>query len=595
MEAVILNSGVGSRMADITKDKPKCMIKLCGEETIFERQIRILSECGIKRFVVTTGPFREQLYETADRFPDLQFQFVHNWDYRTTNYIVSLNYAAQYLNDDVLLLHGDLVFNRALVQKMINYSRESLCLYNDTIELPKKDFKGRFKNGMLKEVSVEIFDRDCFAFQPMYKLCKNDMQQWLKKISEYTADGKVGVYAEAALNDILNQIHIYGMSYKDDYINEIDNMNDYKKVSGEIVNFDFKEQKIIFTDDYLSVLGKYIRKDEDVFLVCGKNVLRIVEKELCVLNCRFTVFSDFTPNPNFDDIKKGAELLKKSQCKKIVSIGGGSTVDTAKTINLLYAAKSEEDVFAGRLCRQCLFHIAIPTTAGSGSESTQFAAVYVNNKKLSIEHSLIIPNMAVYDYHFLKYLPDYQKKSAMADALCQAIESYWAKGATKLSKLYSIECIELIAEYYKAYLEEDAAAARKIMKASSLSGKAINISKTTAPHAMSYMLTSIYGISHGHSAAICLVPCWRLLYEKSFCDEELRKILYELAAELKQKNIPESIDFIGEIISDFNFPRVNIKKDDLEILSSSVNEKRMSNNPVCFKKEEIYKIYAELD
>lgn len=238
MKAIIFNSGLGSRMAGLTKNNPKCMVKLYNGETIFERQIRILSDCGIKNFIITTGPFKEQLYEVADKFKNLNFQFVANDDYENTNYIVSMNKASTYLDDDVLLLHGDLVFNKNLVIKLLDNENSSVCLYNEEKILPRKDFKGRFKDNKLLEVSVNIFDSDCYAFQPLYKLDKKTLQLWKEKVAEFIKNGNVQVYAENALNEILDKLNIQGMSYKNDYIDEIDNENDYKRVSNEIKNFD---------------------------------------------------------------------------------------------------------------------------------------------------------------------------------------------------------------------------------------------------------------------------------------------------------------------------------------------------------------------
>lgn len=240
MKAIIFNSGLGSRMVGLTEKNPKCMVKLYNGETIFERQIRILSECGIKDFIVTTGPFKEQLYEVADKFKELNFQFVANDDYKNTNYIVSMNNANEYLDDDVLLLHGDLVFNKNLVVKLLNNKNKSVCLYNEEKKLPEKDFKGRFKDNKLLEVSVNIFDNDCYAFQPLYKLEKKDLQLWKDKVSEFVENGNVKVYAENALNEVTDRLNIVGMSYKDDYIDEIDNEEDYIRVSAEIKEFDYK-------------------------------------------------------------------------------------------------------------------------------------------------------------------------------------------------------------------------------------------------------------------------------------------------------------------------------------------------------------------
>ena len=217
------------------------MVKLYNGETIFERQIRILSECGIKDFIVTTGPFKEQLEEIVNKYSDLNFRFVDNPKYKTTNYIVSMNYAYKFIDDDMLLLHGDLVFNKNLVIKLLNNKNQSVCLFNEIKELPEKDFKGRFKNNILKEVSINIFDKDCFAFQPLYKLSKDDITKWKNKVKDFVDNGIVNVYAENSLNEIVDEINIYGMSYKDDYIDEIDNEQDYIRVSNEIKYFDFRE------------------------------------------------------------------------------------------------------------------------------------------------------------------------------------------------------------------------------------------------------------------------------------------------------------------------------------------------------------------
>lgn len=238
MKAIIFNSGIGNRMGNLTKDKPKCLLKLYNGETIFERQIRILSQCGIKEFIVTTGYGKEQLIEITNKYPNLKFTFVYNPEYMNSNYIVSMNYAYDYLDDDILLLHGDVVFNVELVEKILKDKRKSLCLFNETKPLPDKDFKGRFVNNILKEVSISIFEDNCYAFQPLYKLSKDDILKWKNKVLEFVNKGEVNVYAENALNEITDEISIYGMSYKDDYIEEIDNEEDYNRVSLEIEAFD---------------------------------------------------------------------------------------------------------------------------------------------------------------------------------------------------------------------------------------------------------------------------------------------------------------------------------------------------------------------
>ncbi|MBR6690027.1 MAG: NTP transferase domain-containing protein [Bacilli bacterium] len=241
MKAIIFNSGLGKRMGDFTNTHHKSMAVLNNGETIFERQIRILGENGINEFIVTTGPFKEQIESVSKKFPEYKFTFVENPIYDKTNYIYSMFLASEHLNDDFLLLHGDLVFDTGLVKDMLEDDRKSLCLINEEKALPEKDFKGRIEDGKLREVSINIFDADCFAFQPLYKLCKKDLLSWVKQVANFVKEGTTGVYAENALNTILKDMNIYAKSYSNNYIDEIDNLDDYARVTREIEEFDNKK------------------------------------------------------------------------------------------------------------------------------------------------------------------------------------------------------------------------------------------------------------------------------------------------------------------------------------------------------------------
>jgi len=119
MKVLILNSGAGSRLKEITSDKPKCLVELYNGETILERQVRLLSKHGFKKFIITTGPFEEKIKEKLkNNFDDLDITYVQNERYRETNYIYSMYLAGPQFNDDILLLHGDLVFDEPLIEKI---------------------------------------------------------------------------------------------------------------------------------------------------------------------------------------------------------------------------------------------------------------------------------------------------------------------------------------------------------------------------------------------------------------------------------------------------------------------------------------------
>lgn len=238
MKAVIFNSGLGHRMGDVTKTHHKSMTQLKNGETIFHRQIRLLGAEGVKEFVVTTGPFEEQLKEEAAKFPELKFTFVRNAVYDKTNYIYSMYLAREEMNDDLLFLHGDLVFNRKLVHDVLNCEDKNTATVNFKKALPEKDFKGRVRDGKVIEVSIKIFDEDCFAFQPFYKMEKATASAWIGKVVEFIHKGEDKCYAENALNEIFHALNIRAFSYENYYIDEIDNMDDYARVTEEILPFD---------------------------------------------------------------------------------------------------------------------------------------------------------------------------------------------------------------------------------------------------------------------------------------------------------------------------------------------------------------------
>ena len=244
MKAIIFNSGLGNRMGEFTEKNHKSMARLKNGETILHRQIRLLSAEGIKDFIITTGPFEDQLKAEAAEFPELNFTFVRNDIYDKTNYIYSMYLARKHMDDDMVFLHGDLVFNRKLVHDVLTCEEKNTATVNFKKALPEKDFKGRVDDGKVIEVSIHIFDEDCFAFQPFYKLDKATVAAWIGKVVEFIHDGVDKCYAENALNEIFSALNIRAFSYEDYYVDEIDNLDDYARVTADILPFDEADAKI---------------------------------------------------------------------------------------------------------------------------------------------------------------------------------------------------------------------------------------------------------------------------------------------------------------------------------------------------------------
>ena len=281
-------------------------------------------------------------------------------------------------------------------------------------------------------------------------------------------------------------------------------------------------------------------------------------------------FSGFTSNPLYEDVLAGVNVFLKNKCGFIVAIGGGSSIDAAKGVK--YYGRFDVPI------------MAVPTTSGTGSEATHFAVVYKDGEKQSIADERLLPDYVVLKPSLLKTLPVYQKKCTMLDALCQAIESWWSKKATPESVGYSKEAINLIINNMDGYLKNEDAGNKNMLFASHLAGKAINITTTTAPHAMCYKLTSLYGLPHGHAAALCLPKVWRRM--GGFDD---------IARALDKPDHTEAILFFEATLRELDIlPPKNVSENDLDVLTNSVNAQRLQNNPVDFDKNIIKILYKEI-
>lgn len=232
MKAIILNSGIGKRMGELTQNKPKCLIELINSETILQRQLRILQEHGITNIIITTGPYRDQiLNHIEENFFGLNIKYVHNPLYDKTNYIYSMNLIRRDLIDeDIILLHGDLVFEDKVLEKLLNSKKINSVLVNKETSLPRKDFKGRIEGGKVKEISIDIFDSNCYLLMPLYKFNRKDFLLWLDKIYIFINRNKCNVYAEEALNEILDEIILSCTYYENELCGEIDTLEDLAKI-----------------------------------------------------------------------------------------------------------------------------------------------------------------------------------------------------------------------------------------------------------------------------------------------------------------------------------------------------------------------------
>lgn len=275
-----------------------------------------------------------------------------------------------------------------------------------------------------------------------------------------------------------------------------------------------REPAVYFGAGKLCLLPTILAKKRirRVLLVSGKCAYAGsgAEKRLSSFASQFQVtrFSEFTTNPSLAEVDLTARIIKKTRSEAVVAIGGGTALDIAKAAALLAA---QENSVADQLDtrrplrrRECLL-ILVPTTAGSGSEVTSFSVIYVEGTKKSLDDPLLLADYVIVDPDLTATLPAKIAASAGLDALCQAIESLWSVRSTAESRRIAARALRLVVKHIEKFCSERSPVDRLGMaRAAHLAGKAINLTRTTAPHAISYALTTMFGIPHGHSCALTL-------------------------------------------------------------------------------------------
>lgn len=319
-------------------------------------------------------------------------------------------------------------------------------------------------------------------------------------------------------------------------------------------------------------------------------------------------FSDFDVNPKIEDAERGVALALEEGVDLIVGVGGGSVMDMAKLIKAFYLApEKSKELAKGELAMSDpeIPMILIPTTAGSGSEATHFAVVYIGPDKYSLASQLLLPEAYILDGSLVASASPYQIACNCLDALAQAIESAWAVGSTDQSREYSFRAVSLCTKYLKEALAPDASAEafQGMMEAANLAGQAINISKTTSAHAWSYAITSHYGIPHGHAVWLTLPRIFQI--HATACAatvtdprgaEHLKSIMSRLMHILGIGSSEDSASclksYLNEIKVESDMAKIGAyTSKQREFLSNQVNMQRMSNNPVGLTRMSVNQIF----
>jgi alcohol dehydrogenase len=337
-------------------------------------------------------------------------------------------------------------------------------------------------------------------------------------------------------------------------------------------------------------------------LVCGKRSFEasgaaVILPQLADLG-EVRRWDDFRPNTDADDLADGLDVLRGFEPDLILGVGGGSAMDMAKLLAAYATTQGDvrEVIEAGtRIEARGPQLVLVPTTSGSGSEATHFAVVYVGQQKHSIAGPAMRPDRVVLDPQLSRSGSSYQRATSGIDAVCQAIESLWATGATDDSRRFARAALGLLLDDLDAFVHDPSEGnAGPVCLGSHLAGRAIDISRTTAAHALSYGFTKRHGISHGHAAALTLGPFIEV-HAAAGADlqpgtnaEDHGEVMREIVTVLGATDGPSAAErfraWMDRLGLEPSLQRLGVA-DDLDALAQGVNLERLGNNPVAFDAE----------
>ncbi|MEM7163962.1 MAG: phosphonoacetaldehyde reductase [Planctomycetota bacterium] len=339
----------------------------------------------------------------------------------------------------------------------------------------------------------------------------------------------------------------------------------------------------------------FLVSGDDSFANCG--AAEIVQE--CLAPYTVQHLQGLGENPTVEQVQRGLDLWRAHPCDAIVAVGGGTVMDTAKLINA-FAAPAGATVVDVReaitdptpITAAAVPLIAAPTTAGSGSEATHFAVIYDGHTKHSIADECMRPDVAVIDPLLTESMARPLTAVTGLDALCQGIESMWSVNATETSLAIAREAVSLAFEHLPiAYSIGNRDAREAMARAAHLAGRAIDITKTTASHAISYALTSRHGVPHGHAVALSLGTVLLYNYGVSALDvtdprgaRAVRGRIGDICKQLGARDVTAAREKLTVLLETLNLPthlhELGITSNSqLRQLVDNVNTERLANNP----------------
>lgn len=355
-------------------------------------------------------------------------------------------------------------------------------------------------------------------------------------------------------------------------------------------------------------LGKKALIVTDPMMVKLGNVAK-VEAALDKQNVEHEVFDGITGEPTDVMVREGVNKYKESNCDFMIAIGGGSPIDTMKAIGTMVAGNKDIDEYMGvAITNETPTLVAIPTTAGTGSEATQFTIINntKENIKMLLSGKVLIPSLAIIDPQFTLSAPKNVTAATGLDALCHAVESYTSKKAQALSKSFSVSAVKRILKYLPVCYENgsDIKAREEMSLAALEAGIAFNNASVTIIHGMSRPIGALYHVPHGLSNAMLIKECFSFALDgayKEFGDlaKETGVALQDDDDKVAAKKMLEAINNLVSICKASTLQEFGVNKEDFinnipKMAKDAIDSGSPANTLKTCNKEDLEAIYLKV-
>lgn len=571
MLAVIVCNAFATNDDSTRENAGGALVSLNNGESVFERQLRILGECGITRFLIRAGTKKARLepLTSQEAFRAFEFAWTDDPVYNRGSNIMYVCDPDRTLEEDAIILSESLVFNRKSMERFIDGPGPAFA-----VKAPDDAHGGAlivqaFDDGRIRAVGPPAGEPngDCFALQP---LCR------LKKGVNSLKDARAVVW--------------------DGLLEDVPGADAAGTVSQRITCSDMMEQRVLG--------GAYsILKLEELLARGG------VVKPLIVSDARgsawflkaylerfvqYAVFETTSDAPDYRDVLRGARLFAEEECDGIISIGGDGAAEMAKLIRLFSRLDDAEGYSRAKVRLTGVKHIAVPDGSGDGKEAIPEAVMVKDGKRERIAHPGLLPDIVLLEPKYMHMLEEEQNRSAVLDVVCRCIDSLWAVRSDDVSSAAAKEALSAVLDNCFSFLNGSIGSAAKVMRAQVLCAKAVYISGVTAAYAAGRGISSLLGIPRGRAAALCAPYFWEhyarnLPYSHTDAGrKKLAAALFSIKEILSCKTnyeMTELLSFFAYKVSMTDFPDVSGQA--LNGLPKLLQEDALVNSPVSMDAQTI--------